>query len=347
MPKKFYLDPSDFSCLPDAKQDELVAELIAWIRTKNHFPVYYFNEAGVKEEILKVAKKNDVKVEDGKLVTQASTGLLLLDYMFPNLHYVDAGYYDGNCMVNRFNDDVKLAKCLKGYMSRYTLNSMRTAFFQLGRMLWQTAINYAPMRAKGIFEYGAKPGDRVYDYSCGFGGRMLGCLASKNNYYYIGCEPNTDTFEHLNELGAAIAAATGRKGRYELHNCCSEDLDLGEETIDFAFSCPPFFAFERYCDEDTQCYNRFKEYDVWLENYVRPTIRNIYKALKPGCKMATDILDFQWRNQDYHLVADWKRIAAEEGFTLVESIPVMSRSNARKNGKENPDKLEQVYFFQK
>ena len=39
MPKKFYLDPSDFSCLPDAKQDELVAELIAWIRTKNHFPV--------------------------------------------------------------------------------------------------------------------------------------------------------------------------------------------------------------------------------------------------------------------------------------------------------------------
>ena len=151
MPKKFYLDPSDFSCLPDAKQDELVAELIAWIRTKNHFPIYYFNEAGVKEEILKVAKKNDVKVEDGKLVTQASTGLLLLDYMFPNLHYVDAGYYDGNCMVNRFNDDVKLAKCLKGYMSRYTLNSMRTAFFQLGRMLWQTAINYAPMRAKAIF----------------------------------------------------------------------------------------------------------------------------------------------------------------------------------------------------
>ena len=264
MPKKFYLDPSDFSCLPDAKQDELVAELIAWIRPKNHFPVYYFNEAGVKEEILKVAKKNDVKVEDGKLVTQASTGLLLLDYMFPNLHYVDAGYYDGNCMVNRFNDDVKLAKCLKGYMSRYALNSMRTAFFQLGRMLWQTAINYAPMRAKAIFEYGAKPGDRVYDYSCGFGGRMLGCLASKNNYYYIGCEPNTDTFEHLNELGTAIAAATGSKGRYELHNCCSEDLDLGEETIDFAFSCPPFFAFERYCDEDTQCYNRFKEYDVWL-----------------------------------------------------------------------------------
>ena len=84
-----------------------------------------------------------------------------------------------------------------------------------------------------------------------------------------------------------------------------------------------------------------------MENYVRPTIRNIYKALKPGCKMATDILDFQWRNQDYHLVAVWKRIAAEEGFVLDKAIPVLSRSNARKNGNVNPDKLEQVYFFKK
>lgn len=267
--------------------------------------------------------------------------------MFPNLHYVDAGYYDGNCMVNRFYDDTKLAKCLKGYMRRYTLNSMRTAFFQLGRMLWQTAINYAPMRAKAIYEYAAKPGAVVYDYSCGFGGRMLGCLASRNKYYYIGCEPNTDTFEHLNELGQAIEAATKRKDTYKIYNQCSEDLQLEPASIDFAFSCPPFFAFERYCDEETQCYNRYKDYNDWLEYYVRPTIKNIYAALKDDCYMATDILDFQWRNEVYHLVADWKRIAAEEGFVLDKAIPVLSRSNARKNGNVNPDKLEQVYFFKK
>ncbi len=347
MPSKFFLSPDDFNALTEEKQNELVTELIAWIRTKNHFPVYYFNDTGVKNEILKVVKKNDIKVENGQLVTQSPLGLLLLDYMFPNLHYVDAGYYDNNSMVDRFNNDETLAKCLKGYMKRYSLKSMRTAFFQLGRMLWATATNYSPMRARAIFEYGLPHSGVVYDYSCGFGGRMLGCLSSKNNYTYIGCEPNSDTFEHLNELGAAIDAATGRKHNYKIYQACSEDLKLEENSIDFAFSCPPFFALERYSTEETQCYNRFKTYKEWLESYVRPTIRNIYAALKPGCKMATDILDFNWRNTEYHLVADWKRIAAEEGFTLVESIPVMSRSNARKNGKTNPDKLEQVYFFQK
>lgn len=213
--------------------------------------------------------------------------------MFPNLHYVDAGYYDGDSVINRFYNDTKLAQCLKGYMRRYMLNSMRTAFFQLGRMLWSTATNYSPMRAKAIFEYAAPKGSRVYDYSCGFGGRMLGCLSSKNDYYYIGCEPNSDTYEHLNELGAAIQAATGRKDSYEIHKACSEELRLPDASIDFAFSCPPFFALERYCNEETQCYNRFQEYDKWLEGYVRPTIHNIYAALKPGCCMATDLMDFK------------------------------------------------------
>lgn len=347
LPNKFLLSPDKFNALSDEEQDILVQELINWIRTKNHFPVYYFNEAGVKEEILKVVKKNDIKVEDGQLVTQSSLGLLLLDFIFPNLHYVDAGYYDKNSMIDRFYNDQVLAKCLKGYMSRYTLHSMRTAFFQLGRMLWQTATNFSPMRAKAIFEYGLPQGGVVYDYSCGFGGRMLGCLSSKNKYTYIGCEPNSDTYEHLNELGAAIDAATGVQHNYKIYQECSEDLQLPPNSIDFAFSCPPFFGLERYSAEKTQCYNRFTSYSDWLEKYVRPTIKNIYAALKPGCKMATDILDFNWRNVNYHLVADWKRIAAEEGFTLVESVPIMSRSNARKNGKDNPDKLEQVYFFQK
>lgn len=63
--------------------------------------------------------------------------------------------------------------------------------------------------------------------------------------------------------------------------------------------------------------------------------------------MAVDILDFKWRNHEYKLVSDWKRVAAEIGFTLVETIPVRSRSNLRKKGDTNPDKLEAVYVFKK
>lgn len=90
---------------------------------------------------------------------------------------------------------------------------------------------------------------------------MLGCLANPYNYTYIGCEPNTETFRHLNELGQYIDAAIGQPGRYKLHCACSEDLRLEPESVDLAFSCPPFFALERYTNEPTQCYIKFPQYD--------------------------------------------------------------------------------------
>lgn len=135
MPLRFRMPPEVFNGKSEAEQNQIVADLVAWIRTKNHFPVYYFNAEGIKKEIMKVYVKKDVHITNGELVTQASGGLLLLDYLFPNLHTADAGYYDGVSVYNRFYDDAALSKCLKGYMQRYPINNLRTAFFQLGRLL--------------------------------------------------------------------------------------------------------------------------------------------------------------------------------------------------------------------
>ena len=321
--------------------------MVAWIRTKNHFPVYYFNHEGIIHEIQKVYKKNDILIQNGSLATQSSLGLLLLDFLFPNLHTVDAGYYDGQSVYNRFYNDEMLSKCLKGYISRYPLRSMRTAFFQLARLLWNTATNFAPMRAKAIYEYLAAPGATIYDYSCGFGGRMLGALCSRNNYHYIGCEPNTETYVHLQELGEYIGEALNTPSRYQIYNQCSEDLHLSPRSIDVAFSCPPFFGLERYSNEPTQSYNRFPQYSKWLEGYVRPTIQNIREALKDSGVMAVDIVDFNWRNQTYHLVTDWLRIAQEEGFILTEHMSIISRANARKPKNTPESKQEFVYILKK
>lgn len=294
-------------------------------------------------------KKQDIQINSDtlQLITQSSLGLLVLDYLFPNLHSANAGYYDGNSMIERFYNDKILSQCLKGYMKRYAIQNMRTAFFQLGRMLYATATNFAPMRARAIYERYAKPGATIYDYSCGFGGRMLGCLANDNNYTYVGCDPNTETYEHLLELKNHIETAVKHPVKAQIYCECSENLKLPEKTVDFAFSCPPFFGLERYTTEETQSYNRYKKYDEWLENYVRPTIMNIRAALKDDGLMAVDIMDFNWRNTDYHLVADWKRITAECGFELFETVEVLSRGSARRKTDVNPDKLEKVYIFKK
>ncbi len=339
------LIPDNFATLDEAAKDKIVDDVIALIRTVNIFPIYYFTDDGIKDEIKKVIKKKDIQFENDTLITQSSLGLLVLDYLFPNLHHVESGNMTDNCMYKRFYDNAKLAKCLKRHMNVYgKISNMRTPFFMYGRFFWNTATNFSPMRAKAIYEKFCPVDGVIYDYSCGFGGRMLGALSSKNNYTYIGCEPCTDTVEHLNELGSYIESVTKRRNSFKIHQECSEDLKLPENSVDFAFSCPPFYGLERYSDEETQSINRWPSYQDWLEHYVRPTIRNIYKALKDDGLFGVDIYDCYWKNVKYHLVEDWTRIAIEEGFEFVQGYPIITR--ARKIDSEDTN-TEKVYIFKK
>lgn len=157
--------------------------------------------------------------------------------------------------------------------------------------------------------------------NCGFGGRMLGCLSSKNNYRYVGTDPCTETMYHLHELGEYIEMVTGRDDSYELHCCGSEDFIGPENSIDFAFSSPPYFDLEVYSDEETQCFNKYPVLEDWLEGYVRQTIKNIYRMLKPGCVYAVNIADFTvGSSKEVAYVDEWIRISTEEGMPLYDTV---------------------------
>lgn len=157
--------------------------------------------------------------------------------------------------------------------------------------------------------------------NCGFGGRMLGALSSKNNYKYVGTDPCTETMYHLHELGEYIEMVTGREDSYELHCCGSEDFRGPANSIDFAFSSPPYFNLEVYSDEPTQCYNKFPKLEEWLEGYVRATIKNIHHMLKPGHFYAVNIADFKvGGGGEVAYVDEWKRISAEEGMPLFDTV---------------------------
>lgn len=157
--------------------------------------------------------------------------------------------------------------------------------------------------------------------NCGFGGRLLGCLSSKNNYKYVGTDPNTETMYNLHRLGEYIEMVTGREDSYELHCTGSEDFKGPANSVDFAFSSPPYFDLEVYSDEPTQCFNKFPVLEDWLEGYVRGTIKNIYHMLKPGCVYAVNIADFKVRGgQEVAYVDEWIRISTEEGMPLYDTV---------------------------
>ena len=334
--------PREFRAMTSEQQEKLLNEQLKKIRNINIFPIFYFNEQGIRNEILKVMQK-DVYFDGDNLITQSSLGLLLLDYLFPNLHFAKTWNLN-DCVYDRFYDDNKLKACLKRYMENYVFENMRTPFFMYARFFWNAPTNYLPMRAKAICEKFCPKDGVIYDYSCGYGGRMLGALCSSNNYKYIGCEPNKDTFANLKYLGYEIEKITGKHASHQLFNCCSEDLELPEGSIDFAFSCPPFYALEIYSDEETQSINKFKTYNEWLEGYIRPTIKHIYKALKLGGKFGIDISNFYYKAKKYFFVEDVIRIATEEGFKYDKPYPIISRNRKLMN---NLHDIECLHIFLK
>lgn len=324
----------DYKKLDEASQRRLAEEVLRKIREVNIYPTYYYSTSEIHKDLAKC-----FAVTTNGLITYSTAGNTVLEYLFPNMHRVEAGNSTSNCLYNRFYDDDKLMKCIIRHMKNYPFTNMRTMFFMYGRYFWQTATGFSPMRAKAIYTEFANDGDVVYDMSAGFGGRMLGAVASNKNLTYIGCEPDTNTFHNLSVLGEHLEEVSLKRPSISLINSGSEDTVLARGSVDFIFSCPPYYALERYSQEETQSIVKYPEYEDWLNNYVYGTLYNAYNALKPGGRMVLVLSSaIYYLNIKYVLGSDWKRLAEYVGFKFLgaEQINKRVRGNA-----------ELLYVFEK
>ena len=341
--KNFYIpQPKDFILLSQEQQKNIVKNFIKEIRKINVFPIFYYNQQGIKKEILSVINKNNVFFDQNdNLTTQAIQGSALLDFLFPNLHHITAGHKNNTSVYDTFYDDDKLFKCLLNYLQNRKLYTLKTAFFSRSKYMWNTGTNFLPIRAKAIYERFCPKNGIIYDYSAGFGGRMLGALTSKNNYKYIAVQPNSDTYYNLLQLGQVIENITNKKQSFQIYKECSENF-ISKEKIDFAFSCPPFFDLQKYSNEPTQSIIKFPQYKDWLEYYVRPTIKNCYFSLKQDGIFAVDLMNYTKNNIKIYLIQDWIKIAQQEGFFLKQ----ICNNNTRNRKKQDEDK-EKILIFTK
>lgn len=224
--------------------------------------------------------------------------------------------------------------------------NLKTFFRNAGKWACKVA-NFSPNVARKIYEkYMPKENANILDYSCGFGSRMLGCLSSKYNYRYFGIDPNTDLCKKLNAMGKFINNV--KPCIYKIFCQGSEDFKLKSNTIDFAFSSPPYFNLEKYSDEDTQCYNKFSELNNWFDGYVQPTIENIYNMLKPDRYYAVNIADFKIGNKNIEFVNQWIDISVNTGFIFIKEIPMNLQTRRGQGHNDNTfKKQEGIYLFKK
>ena len=199
----------------------------------------------------------------------------------------------------------------------------------------QGVSNFRPTAAGVIYKrYG---GDGVmWDMSCGWGGRLVGALASPHIKTYIGTEPSTKTFEGLCKLRDDFDYI-GKD--IQLNMMGSEDYIPKKDSLDLCFTSPPYFDTEKYADEETQSYNKFPTRDTWGSGFLKRTFRNCYHGLKPGGYMLINIANTPKYKDLEEITIDY---ANQVGFYHIDTIQLILSAVMGAGYKREP-----IFVFQK
>ena len=315
-------------------------------------PITYYSLEGCRQQIQAVAAAKK-SVKNSTLAIGGSAGSAFGRFWFPNMQDAKWNNNDTVSIRSRFNHDNKLRRAIKiCYKFRDNGDqavhprSLRTA---LELVNGGTIQNFKPMNAQAIWEYICPVfRGQVLDFSSGYGGRMLGALTSNLRYHYSGIDPNTRTYQGLVALGELIDDC-GMGAGYQMYNCGSEELESVPDAYDAAFSSPPYFNLETYCDEPTQCMNRYRNLDAWFESYVAPTLQMIHRSLCLDGIYAVNIADYKNGKEQFEIVDRWKKISKQVGFEYQETVNMLltTRPGVGNNRAEQATKSEGIYIFTK
>lgn len=170
-------------------------------------------------------------------------------------------------------------------------------------------------------------GGKVLDPCAGWGGRLVGFLASDATEYDgtdaspYQCEGDKliyDTFQDVTQ------------GEKQVSITCSpfEKRTLRNDYFDMAITSPPYFDTEKYIGGE-QSRETSANYEQWRSTFYRVLIQKTFDALKSG-----GIFCLQVGSQRYPLLTDGTEIAKEIGFEVIEVRPTEMVNNQTKTDEE-------------
>jgi len=208
-----------------------------------------------------------------------------------------------------------------------------------------SASNFRPGFALYMYRKYLPEGGVVLDTSMGYGGRLVGFLASRGRLY-IGIDPAEDQYNGNLRLASDLNVLD----RVELHKLPAEDVphDMVEGRADFCFTSPPYFNRERYSDEPTQSWVRYSTIESWYEGFLRPMFVLQHVALKPGRFAAVVVDDIKIRSKTIPLIELSVKAAREAGFELVDRdvYPIQGRPGKYLR-QDKGSRYEHVLVFRK
>lgn len=268
---------------------EHALDVIFRYHRKHGFPHYNVPKFQRKLIINKLRQFDETGIFNGDQIQQTMHGLSLAWTYHP--HWVDVKCGSSKLKpIEYWNSDEKLREIilktwnwqLKHGSGTFTLNRLRQNFKIYGGN--QSVSNFRPTAAKLIYNLYGNRGV-VWDMSCGWGGRLMGFLASDCRRY-IGTEPSTKTYDGLLKMADELNIFSKE---IELHKSGSEVFRPDRESLDLCFTSPPYFDTEQYSDEPTQSYIKYPSESEWIDGFLTQTIENCAYGLKRGGRMILNI----------------------------------------------------------
>ena len=259
--------------------------------------------------------------------TQVETAKWTVEDVFNNTDLL--GVFKAKTFNNKkvFPDDVPLVKNIE-------------VAIQLGGKTYAKIPTQFPMRAADTVLEKYNINNNFYDFSCGWGIRLMSAL--KHNINYFGTDPNIELCKKLDELTTDWLENIKTNSEVIIYPYGSEVfIPEWKNTIGLAFSSPPYFSLEDY-KIGKQSYRPGMKYEEWVDNYVKPTINNIYKYLIKDGILAVNIKDTK-----YPIVSTFKEYIESKGFTYVEAIPLKNIKRQKSTGELINTTDEQIYIYQK
>ena len=340
-------------------RDEIAKDVFNFL-LKYPFDQIKFPEESIRSAWKAICKFSPtINVEDGiSYISNSSTsGNAIYKHFFPNIIKVKGperpSIYDiltnketlwhtirnrmGNTLL--YNDDregIPVQYPMPMCLSQICIGAKNSGFASMGSI-------FKPSVAKAIYQKYIKDGDKVLDYSCGFGTRLLGLMSlKKKDVLYCGYEPNTETFDNLNKMinYFNFNAKIKKTG---------SETELFDEKFDFIFSSPSYFNVEIYSNEETQCYNKFPVYEEWLEKYWHQTVKNIKQMSKDNAIFGINI-GGEANDMMKKLEKDMTDVILSEGYHLIDKWYMLTSKSHLASKKGNADKkfkLEGIHFYEK
>ena len=200
----------------------------------------------------------------------------------------------------------------------------------------QGVSNFRPTAASAIYDTYMKRGETTWDMCAGYGGRLLGAIKSGVNY--VGNDPDVLTFTGLFRLASDYA----RGIKVELVNEGCEVRPPPRNSVDFAFTSPPYFNTEKYSDSDTQSCVKYPDYDLWVNIFLNTMARNVHVSLR-GSYCAINVCNTKTAKT---LEADTIRVFCENGFILEDELKLTLSKFSTKND-SSKYKYEPIFIFKK